>query len=50
MQRDDDAAEEALYSLNPGLEQYGPILPAGINIKLPVLVAKTPVKVVNVWD
>lgn len=50
MQRDDDAAEEALYSLNPGLEQYGPILPAGIDIKLPVLVAKTPAKVVNVWD
>lgn len=50
MQRDDDEAEEALYRLNPGLEQYGPILPAGIEIRLPELAAKTPTKVVNVWD
>lgn len=50
LQRDDDEAEEALYQLNPGLEQYGPILPAGIELKLPELAAKTPDKVVNVWD
>lgn len=50
LQRDDDEAEEALYQLNPGLEQYGPILPALIEVKLPELAAKTPDKVVNVWD
>lgn len=50
LQRDDDEAEEALYQLNPGLEQYGPILPAGIEVTLPELAAKTPDKVVNVWD
>ncbi|MCU7974863.1 tail protein X [Shewanella sp. SW36] len=50
MQRDDDEAEEALYRLNPGLEKYGPILPAGIVITLPELTDKAPAKVVNVWD
>ncbi|MCS6237155.1 phage tail protein [Shewanella baltica] len=50
MKRDDDDAEEALYRLNPGLEQYGPILPAGLEITLPELTDKTPAKVVNVWD
>ena len=47
---DDDEAEEALYDLNPGLEQYGPVLPAGIEITLPELSAPAPAKVVNVWD
>lgn len=50
MKRDDDQAEEALYKLNPGLEKYGPILPAGIEIILPELKVKAPAKVVNVWD
>ena len=50
LERDDDKTEEALYELNPGLEQYGPILPAGIEIKLPELAAAEPAKVVNVWD
>jgi phage tail protein X len=48
--REDDEAEEALYELNPGLEQYGPVLPAGINIKLPELEDPAPAEVVNVWD
>lgn len=50
LQRDDDEAEEALYDLNHGLEQYGPVLPAGIEITLPELSAPAPAKVVNVWD
>ena len=50
LQRDDDEAEEALYDINPGLEQYGPVLPAGIDIVLPELSATEPTKVVNVWD
>nr|WP_275447108.1 tail protein X [Pseudoalteromonas sp. Of7M-16] len=48
--RADDDAEEALYELNPGLEQYGPILPAGVEIHLPVLAESEPKKVVNIWD
>lgn len=47
---DDDNTEEALYKLNPGLEEYGPILPAGIEIVLPELSTPEPAKVVNVWD
>lgn len=50
LNRNDDEAEEALYALNPGLEQYGPVLPAGVKIKLPELSAPAPAKVVNVWD
>ncbi|EGR0992861.1 tail protein X [Vibrio parahaemolyticus] len=50
LNRNDDEAEEALYALNPGLEQYGPVLPAGVEIKLPELSAPAPAKVVNVWD
>lgn len=50
LQRDDDEAEEAIYQLNPGLEQYGPVLPAGVEIKLPTLAKPEPAKVVNVWD
>lgn len=50
LQRDDDAAEEALYDLNQGLEQHGPILPAGIEITLPELASPVSAKVVNVWD
>ncbi|NRD72705.1 tail protein X [Shewanella sp. VB17] len=50
LRRDDDAAEEALYAINPGLEQYGPILPGGVEITLPELPPPVPAKVVNVWD
>ena len=50
LSREDDEAEEALYELNPGLEQYGPVLPAGINIKLPDLEDPAPAELVNVWD
>jgi len=47
---DDDNTEEALYKLNPGLEEYGPVLPAGIEIVLPELSPPEPAKVVNIWD
>ncbi|WP_272642812.1 tail protein X [Marinomonas mediterranea] len=30
--RNDDEAEEALFEQNPGLEQHGPVLPAGVII------------------
>lgn len=48
--RDDDDAEEALYQLNPGLEDHGPTLPAGLTLALPELVDSSPKRVVNVWD
>lgn len=48
--RDDDEAEEATYKLNPGLEGYGPILPASVEIILPTLTTPEPKTVVNIWD
>jgi len=50
LKRNDDDTEEALYDLNPNLEQYGPVLPAGIEIVLPELSTPTSVKVVNIWN
>lgn len=48
--RNDDEAEEALYEVNPGLEQYGPVLPEGVEIKIPEFPEKAPERVVNIWD
>lgn len=48
--RDDDALEEVFYELNPGIEQYGVVLPAGVVMRLPEVVESAPAKVVNVWD
>lgn len=50
--RSDDEAEEALWALNPGLAEYGPILPAGVIVRLPVLEARDAKvrKAVTVWD
>ncbi|KAA5843937.1 phage tail protein [Pseudomonas chlororaphis] len=49
--RSDDAAEDALWRLNPGLAEHGPVLPAGLWVKLPELetrpVLATPV---SAWD
>ncbi|WP_236168052.1 tail protein X [Pseudomonas atacamensis] len=49
--RSDDAAEEALWKLNPTLAEHGPILPAGVWIVLPELDVKPAVvKAVTAWD
>lgn len=48
--RTDDEAEKALFDVNQGLEEYGPVLPAGVVINLPELSLSEPEKVVNVWD
>ncbi|BBG31076.1 tail protein X [Zymobacter palmae] len=50
--RSDDDAEEALWSLNLGLAEYGPILPAGVIVRLPVLEARDAEvrQAVTVWD
>ncbi|MBA4359415.1 MULTISPECIES: tail protein X [Pseudomonas] len=49
--RCDDAVEEALWRLNPGLAEYAAVLPAGVWVVLPELdvkpVAPTPV---SAWD
>lgn len=51
LQRCDDAAEESLWRLNPGLAEYGPVLPAGVRVLLPELDSK-PIapKLASAWD
>ena len=49
--RSDDAAEDALWKLNPSLAEYGPILPAGVWVVLPELDVKpTVIKAATAWD
>ncbi|MGN4047516.1 tail protein X [Pseudomonas sp. SM4] len=49
--RSDDAAEEALWKLNPTLAEYGPVLPAGIWLVLPELDSKPAAsKALTAWD
>lgn len=49
--RCDDAVEEALWLLNPGLAEWSPVLPAGVWVVLPEVdlkpVASPPV---SAWD
>ncbi|TBN49791.1 tail protein X [Pseudomonas sp. BGI-2] len=40
LERCDDAAEEALWRLNPGLAEFAPVLPAGVRVLLPELDSK----------
>ncbi|MDH1550986.1 tail protein X [Pseudomonas juntendi] len=49
--RSDDEAEEALWALNPGLEEFGVSLPSGVSVVLPELDSK-PVQaaVLTAWD
>lgn len=48
--RDDDETEEAMYSANPGLAKYGPVLPSGVEVIIPDLPEAPLAKAVNVWD
>ncbi|WP_409318667.1 tail protein X [Pseudomonas sp. KCJK9016] len=49
--RSDDAAEEALWQLNPTLAEHGPVLPAGVSVVLPELDSKpAAIKPVSAWD
>ena len=49
--RSDDAAEEALWALNPALVDLGVSLPAGVLITLPELDSKPALKtVLTAWD
>ncbi|MBX7275378.1 tail protein X [Pseudomonas sp. ERGC3:05] len=49
--RCDDAAEETLWRLNPGMAEYGPVLPAGVWVIVPELPARpAAVRPVLAWD
>lgn len=49
--RSDDAAEEALWRLNPTLAEYGPALPAGVWVILPELDQRPSAGApVSAWD
>ncbi|MDM3884693.1 tail protein X [Pseudomonas sp. BCRC 81390] len=49
--RSDDEAEEALWAINPGLAEHGPVLPAGVQVAMPELAVKpTAAKPVSVWE
>lgn len=49
--RSDDAAEEALWQLNPTLAEHGCVLPAGVWVVLPELDSKpAAIKPVSAWD
>ncbi|VVN96079.1 hypothetical protein PS834_02278 [Pseudomonas fluorescens] len=49
--RCDDAAEETLWRLNPGLAEQGPVLPAGVWVIVPEMDAQQGVATpVSAWD
>lgn len=49
--RSDDAAEEALWRLNPTLAEYGPALPAGVWVILPEIEQRPSAAAsVSAWD
>lgn len=51
LERCDDAAEEALWHLNPALAEWGPILPAGVWVVLPEVDSKSAAPTpVLAWD
>lgn len=51
LNRCDDAAEEALWRLNPTLAEQGPVLPAGVWVVLPELDSKpAAIAPVSAWD
>ena len=51
LSRSDDAAEEAMWLVNPGLAEHGPALPGDMWVFLPELVAKAAAdKPISAWD
>ncbi|MGC6372876.1 tail protein X [Pseudomonas sp. K2I15] len=49
--RCDDVAEETLWRQNPGLAEYGPVLPAGVWVSVPELESRpAAVRPVSAWD
>ncbi|GAB6260341.1 tail protein X [Photobacterium sp. R1] len=43
-------AVEAVLAMNPGLADFGPLLPSGIEIKLPDLAVPVSEEAVSLWD
>lgn len=41
---------EAVLAANPKLASLGPVLPAGVRIKLPAAAEPEPQGIVNLWD
>lgn len=41
---------EKLLEANPGLADYGPVLPAGVIVRLPVIAAEPQARGVYLWD
>ncbi|MCE6979673.1 phage tail protein [Pseudomonas frederiksbergensis] len=51
LERCDDAVEQALWHLNPGLAEWGPVLPAGVWVVLPEVDSKPVISIpVSAWD
>ncbi|ADP96413.1 tail protein X [Marinobacter adhaerens] len=48
--RQDGQIVETIFSENPGLADYGPTLPAGIEIKLPPVPEPEQQQGVRLWD
>ncbi|MFB3305400.1 tail protein X [Pseudomonas sp. AMR01] len=49
--RCDDAAEETLWRFNPGLAEYGPVLPADVWVVVPEMATRpSAVRPVLAWD
>lgn len=49
--RSDDEAEEALWAINPGLAEFGTVLPAGVQVVIPEIADKPAAsRAVSVWD
>lgn len=48
--RQDERAVELVYEANPGLADEGPVLPAGLRIRLPALPDPAPRHGVRLWS
>lgn len=48
--RQDQQVVEQLLEANPGLADYGPILPANVRVELPEAVKPTVIPGVKLWD
>lgn len=41
---------EAVLQANPGLAASGPVLPQGMQVRMPVITARTVQPVIQLWD
>ena len=49
LKTDNDDIEKAFFNVNPGVAQYGVVLPSGLELNLPDLPEPEVKKVVAVW-